>query len=36
MIIAGLFDFAGGIGLLMSTDVFVAGISALVVLFGLV
>jgi lysylphosphatidylglycerol synthetase-like protein (DUF2156 family) len=36
MIIAGLFNFAGGIGLLMSTDIFVAGISALGVLFGLV
>ena len=36
MIIAGLFDFAGGVGLLMSSDVFVAGVSALGVLFGLV
>jgi hypothetical protein len=36
MIIAGLFDFAGGVGLLMSNDLFVAGVSALGVLFGLV
>jgi len=36
MIIASIFDFAGGVGLLMSSDVFVAGVSALGVLFGLV